>query len=94
MAIAEVTHITADPARREQDREYTHKVCDDIRATEGCESMILLIDGADALGVTIWKDQAAYDAYATDRDKIVEEATAETKSRVDPPKLYEVEYRK
>jgi quinol monooxygenase YgiN len=93
MAIAEVTRITADPARREEDREYTHKVCDDISARDGCESMILLIDGADALGVTIWRDQAAYDAYAMDRDKIVDEATRETKSSVDPPRLYEVEYR-
>ena len=94
MAIAEVSHVRTDPARREQDREYTHKVCDEISSREGCENFILLIDGADALGVTIWTDQAAYDAYAKDRDAIVDDAARETKSTVDPPRMYEVEYRK
>jgi quinol monooxygenase YgiN len=93
MAIAEVTRITADPSRREQDREYGHKVFDGIAARDGCETVIILVDGADALGVTIWRDQAAYDAYAKDRDALVGDAERETKSSLDDTRFYEVEYR-
>ncbi len=92
MAIAELTRITVDPARRDQDREYAHKLLDEIRARHGCERLILLVDGADALGVTIWTDQAAYDAYAKGRDKLVDEASRETKSSLDNTAFYEVEY--
>ena len=98
MAIASMTWITnIAPAQREKNRPVMQAAADEVRARDGCESFAALADGTDTLVVIIWRDQAAFDAYAKDRDQKITELEEKLSASGEPPmvgqpKLYEVDY--
>jgi heme-degrading monooxygenase HmoA len=98
MTIATVTRITnIDSATREPGRALAVAAVDEVRATDGCEAVGLLRGGTENLVVTLWRDQAAYDKWAIDRDKRMAETIRKISASgepptVDPPTFYEVDY--
>jgi hypothetical protein len=92
--IAEVHHITLPDGASAAPSDDTNTLADKAAHAAGSEQLLTLMDASTGEGLVIhlWKDQAAYEAFAAGRKDL----TAESKnmgSQIDSGHLYEVTYR-
>ena len=100
MTIASITRATnIGSADQEKARPVLQAAWDNLRATvDGCESIGGLVGDTESLVVIIWRDRAAFDAYARNRDATLTELNNDLRAAgvelasIEAPKLYEIEY--
>jgi hypothetical protein len=92
--IAEVHHITLPAGAAAAPSDETNTLADKAAHAPGSEQLLTLMDATTGEGLVIhlWKDRAAYDAFAAGRKELTSESQ-DMGSQIDSGRLYEVTYR-
>ena len=91
--IAEVRRVKL-PTPLPEAPQNQDSMADEAANAPGSEQLMMLVDRnrGEGLVIHLWNDQAAYETFAEQREKLVEQSAGHG-MKVDPTDIYEVTYR-